>query len=422
MHQAAKRRISQTVVLLATVLALAVALPAAASIPPLETRPSLDELAAQVVAAPPAPAVAGEPFRLYTPGEDPLAGAAPARFHLFAEAKTRVRGINLDFAPRVELHSFQVIERTGFALFGGGKSRRWTQNRHYDPQLGRFLQPDPLGYVDGPNVYQYGLNNPANYSDPMGLAGEPISQAAGPDRTLRLIEMQFEAEAYARQVEEETSAWGIFKDTLSGTGRTVANWYRTKRGAVVEGAGDAARESVLEAIPEVALDPNLQRQAAEVGLQGQPVTGASPGAILQNRLRSEGGEIAEVSAEGGTDALLTAVEGEVTAGVAAGMFGRFARSLSALDDMPWGQYCRTGCEDVAKRIQSTIGGRIHRIEPGLPGARYLGPRNGVWTEWSYHEAVVRNGRVYDAMTGPTGLPIREYKMQWEYADDINFGF
>ncbi len=53
----------------------------------------------------------------------------------------------------------------------------YVRNRHYDPQLGRFLQPDPLGYVDGPNVYQYGLNSPVNFSDPMGLCtgkpGEP---------------------------------------------------------------------------------------------------------------------------------------------------------------------------------------------------------------------------------------------------------
>jgi len=45
----------------------------------------------------------------------------------------------------------------------------YVRNRHYDPQLGRFLQPDPLGYVDGPNPYQYSLNSPVNFSDPMGL-------------------------------------------------------------------------------------------------------------------------------------------------------------------------------------------------------------------------------------------------------------
>jgi len=34
--------------------------------------------------------------------------------------------------------------------------------------MGRFVTTDPLGYVDGPNLYQYGLNNPVNFADPMG--------------------------------------------------------------------------------------------------------------------------------------------------------------------------------------------------------------------------------------------------------------
>ena len=40
--------------------------------------------------------------------------------------------------------------------------------RYLDPSLGRFLQPDPLGYQDSMNLYQ-GMNmNPVNFTDPMG--------------------------------------------------------------------------------------------------------------------------------------------------------------------------------------------------------------------------------------------------------------
>jgi RHS repeat-associated protein len=41
-----------------------------------------------------------------------------------------------------------------------------------DPAAGRFLSPDPLGYVDGPNLYSYVLNDPVNNVDPLGLACE----------------------------------------------------------------------------------------------------------------------------------------------------------------------------------------------------------------------------------------------------------
>ena len=49
-------------------------------------------------------------------------------------------------------------------------------NRHYDPQLGRFLQPDPLGLgvlqISRPqsnNAYTYCGDDPINYIDPRGL-------------------------------------------------------------------------------------------------------------------------------------------------------------------------------------------------------------------------------------------------------------
>ena len=58
-------------------------------------------------------------------------------------------------------------------------------HRHYDPQQGRFLTRDPLGYGGGINLYSYTANNPVNRLDPEGLATitvnfKPLMGAVGP--------------------------------------------------------------------------------------------------------------------------------------------------------------------------------------------------------------------------------------------------
>ena len=41
--------------------------------------------------------------------------------------------------------------------------------RHYSPKLGRFLQPDPIGYEGGFNLYEYCGSDPVNFTDPFWL-------------------------------------------------------------------------------------------------------------------------------------------------------------------------------------------------------------------------------------------------------------
>jgi RHS repeat-associated protein len=65
--------------------------------------------------------------------------------------------------PTGNMYQFSTKElepHAGLLYFGA---------RYYDPAVGRWLTPDPLGMADGTNVYAYCGNDPVNRVDPWGL-------------------------------------------------------------------------------------------------------------------------------------------------------------------------------------------------------------------------------------------------------------
>jgi RHS repeat-associated protein len=51
--------------------------------------------------------------------------------------------------------TFTLNERLPGQWFQSETGLHYNWHRHYDPTLGRYTQPDPLGFVDGPSVYGY---------------------------------------------------------------------------------------------------------------------------------------------------------------------------------------------------------------------------------------------------------------------------
>ena len=59
-----------------------------------------------------------------------------------------------------------------------GLAYNW--HRHYDPTTGRYTQPDPMGFIDGPSRYAYALSSPGMYDDFSGLQRGRRGQAYSP--------------------------------------------------------------------------------------------------------------------------------------------------------------------------------------------------------------------------------------------------
>ncbi|WP_339483685.1 RHS repeat-associated core domain-containing protein, partial [Pseudomonas sp. RL_5y_Pfl2_73] len=57
----------------------------------------------------------------------------------------------------------------------------YNRYRYYDPQVGRFIGKDPIGFAGGLNVYAYGPN-PVEWVDPFGLAKSGRWQPVGNGR------------------------------------------------------------------------------------------------------------------------------------------------------------------------------------------------------------------------------------------------
>ena len=83
------------------------------------------------------------------------------------------------------------------------------RNRFYDPGIGRFLNRDPLGLVDGPAVYAFCGGDPVNRGDPMGTEWEikiKIVQRDGVLGYIQIGEAHWIAENRKQPGEEPESA------------------------------------------------------------------------------------------------------------------------------------------------------------------------------------------------------------------------
>ncbi len=90
--------------------------------------------------------------------------------------------LNPDYTPFSGAASANPYYFTGRRLEkidNGNLELMYYRNRYYDADTGRFLHQDPLGYIDGMNLYEYVRSNPGRYVDPSGTSILPKSSITG---------------------------------------------------------------------------------------------------------------------------------------------------------------------------------------------------------------------------------------------------
>jgi len=113
-------------------------------------------------------------------GTDPATGAARYYYHDNIDSTRRLRDANKASLAQYEFDPYGLY----YAVAGAETPYKWgpyrldlsnamyyTPNRWYVPMQARWLTRDPLGMVDGPNVYSYVGCSPIQGNDPLGLHG-----------------------------------------------------------------------------------------------------------------------------------------------------------------------------------------------------------------------------------------------------------
>ncbi len=271
----------------------------------------------------------------------------------------------------------------------------YARNRWYDARNAAWLSEDPLGTVDSPSLYAFVGHAPNMGVDPFGLQDLSVT------RIIELNQQKAEARRRQQQVEEETSAWAITKDTFAGAWTDLSSPFRRvdrKVDEVSQTAADAAKRRFQEGLgpsaPPVSADNAELLAELGAGDSGyvSGIQGARGDQALKEIAREEGGEFV------GQSTRVATREGIYAAGgVVVGKLGRAASGFG-------GVVGRTAEEEAFLRNAATTfrEGSVFRTATRFEGNIVIQRADISWS--------VQNVR---AMAGGASPLVRNAAGKWE---------
>ncbi len=155
------------------------------------------------------------------------AGAVVNRYELgpFGELRTAVEGVPNPFRFS---GAFGVrSEEHGLIRMGA---------RPYDPTLGRFVAPDPIGYLAGYNLYAYCGNSPIQNADPAGM--EKISKDVS--MTVKGLRKNMLSAAGEKGLSTLYGLWNAPGGIKKGLSEAAVGWKKGDVGMISHGLGTAS--------------------------------------------------------------------------------------------------------------------------------------------------------------------------------------
>jgi len=202
-----------------------------------------------------------------------------------------------DYDPYGEHGNRILASRYGNPFLWTGQRRDATTGQYhfwartYSPHLGRWLQRDPLGYVDGINLYEPGRSSMLDFNDPLGL-----DDTTGDDVDKELLRLECNRAKVGIILEGSSAAAG---EVLEGVGNTlvaaviivvpgpddavIAVALGTKMGARAAAlAGDLLKEKKVEEVGKLGKKKATQIDGGDLTKLDKDFEKVSEGAVITN--------------------------------------------------------------------------------------------------------------------------------------------